>query len=175
MAHLWVTEAPEVWAVLPLDAEAFSLAQNPPRRVPVATAPAAGKVLVLCTQARETPSWILLADTEREVRVNGVPLQMGLRVLADRDEIRVRDVGTFFFSTECLARVESLPANKQDVFCPRCKQEIAAGTPAVKCPQCAVWHHQTEELPCWTYSATCALCPQPSGAETGFRWAPDGL
>ena len=49
-----------------------------------------------------------------------------------------------------------------------------AGTPAVQCPACGRWFHQSAELPCWTYSDHC-LCPQPTALDCGYQWTPHGL
>ena len=108
------------------------------------------------------------------VRVNGAPLDVGIRVLRDRDELRV-DGCRVYFSTESLAELVPFPGADRPVFCARCKLEISAGTPAVRCPACTVWHHQTDRLPCFTYRETCSTCPQPSALDAGYRWSPEEL
>jgi len=120
--------------------------------------------------------WFVLAPAEKTaILINGVPLVAGIRVLRDRDEIRLSGADRLFFSTECLASAEPFPGLGQAVFCPRCKQEIAPQSDAVKCPQCEAWHHQSAEFPCWTYSERCALCDQLSNLDAGYRWTPESL
>ena len=176
MAHLWVKNETEQWAVLPLEETAFALTGNPPH--PFGSLPgennAAANVVLLRTSGAES-IWVLIACSGTGVSVNGMPLATGIRVAADRDEIRVPGAGSFYFSTETLARVEGFPASEQALFCPRCKQEIENDARAVKCPGCGVWHHQTDELNCWTYSDVCALCAQPTDLTAGFQWTPEEL
>jgi len=45
----------------------------------------------------------------------------------------------------------------------------------VRCPQCGVWHHQSDELPCWVYSSSCSLCDHPTALDAGYRWIPGEL
>ena len=175
MAHLWVRDAGEQWAVLPLHADAFMLSANPPRPVSSAKDEVASRVMLLRNAQTGSPSWVLIAGTERTVRVNGVGLSLGMRVVADRDEIHVEGVGAYFFSTESLACIKAFPGAEQKIYCPRCRQEIEKESLAVQCPQCNVWHHQSEELPCWSYSELCALCPQRTDLDAGYRWTPEDL
>ena len=119
--------------------------------------------------------WLLLAERDANVWVNGLPVVTGLRALHDRDEARVGAATPLYFSTERLARPEPLPSTDRALACPRCKQEIKPASSAVCCPDCGVWHHESGELPCWTYDATCALCPQPTDTDAGFRWTPEEL
>lgn len=180
MAHLWVRDEAEQWAVMPLEQAAFTLTSCPPRPISGPSGGLSGgrglvaSVLLLRSGERDC-TWILIASVGAEVSVNGMPLAAGIRVLADRDEIRVPSAGSYYFSTESLARVEEFPASEQTLFCPRCKQEIDKGTAAVRCPGCGVWHHQTEELNCWTYSDVCALCAHATEMNGGFRWTPEEL
>lgn len=176
MAHLWVKNDSEEWAVLPLEADAFSLATIPPRVAAGATDGGGAAGVVLMRARREGEAfWVLLSADGRDVRVNGEALTLGVCAVADRDEINVCGVGTLYFSAESLARVEEFPGASQALYCPRCKLAVERETRAVKCPQCGVWYHQSEEFPCWAYAETCALCPQPTGLDTGFRWTPEGL
>jgi hypothetical protein len=175
MAHLWVRDEAERWAVLPLEREAFSLSSTPPR--PIARQLGEGDALcdalLIRADSPQADSWVLIASAGAGVSVNGVPLGAGIRVVSDRDQIRVGGEHEYYFSTETLARIEQFPGGEQPMYCPRCKQEIDAGASAVKCPACGVWHHQTDELNCWTYAQVCALCAQPTEMSTGFRWTPE--
>lgn len=177
MAHLWVTTDANQWAVLPLEDEAFTLSTSPPMPVrrPLDEGEVLSGVALVRTRGADAITWVLIAGTGSGVSVNGLPLATGIRVVSDRDEIRVPGVSNVYFSTESLARVEAFPGSDQTLFCPRCKQEIEQWAAAVKCPACGVWHHQTEELNCWTYSEVCALCAHATGLSAGFQWTPEGL
>lgn len=165
MAHLWTANDAGEWLPEPLDAEVVVL---PGEQV----APGDRAVVIVRAPGPRAESWVLMAQPGADVRINGDAAAEGLRVLADRDEIVVRG-RRCYFSTEQLARVVTCPARGTTLQCPRCRQAVEAGTEAVRCPQCGVWHHQSTALPCWTYADTCALCPQPTGLSTGYRWMPD--
>jgi Prokaryotic RING finger family 1 len=109
--------------------------------------------------------------------LNGLPLDAGIRVLADRDAIRLPGEGPRYFSTETLAKVETFPS-QAPVICARCKLPLAPGDDAVACPTCGTWHHSPIDggESCWTYAATCAaLCGQATSLEAGYRWTPAEL
>jgi hypothetical protein len=174
MAHMWFQDAAGAWAVVALDGEAFVLHAS--RVAPLAAdAAAAGAPILLHHDARddgaEREVWAVLGD----VLVNGVGAATRIQALRDRDELRLPGTRPAFFSTERLACVEPMPAAERPVACPRCTQAIAAGSPAVRCPACGVHYHQdpAARLPCWTYHATCALCPQPTALDGGYRWTPE--
>ena len=135
-----------------------------------------GAVLLLPSgRAGTSPRWTLLAGSATGVHINGVPLALGIRVLADKDEIRAAG-HRLFFSTEELARVVPFPGLAQPAFCPRCKQQIQPGDLAVCCPSCRAWSHQSEKFPCWTYDQSCALCQRQSTAlDAGFSFNPATL
>lgn len=166
MAHLWLRDAAGEWAVLPL-AGAVDLGHRPPRAE-------AGEAAVVLRPLAGGSGWALVARSGAgaRVRVNGEPLLGDLRVLADRDQLRLGDEA-LYFSTENPARVEPLAQAERPLACPRCRQTIAPATPAVRCPACGVWHHQSEELPCWTYAPTCALCPRSTDLQAGLQWSPE--
>ncbi len=170
MAHLWLKDEADGWAVFPLNGACFDVSGRLPRAA--GTEAGAGALLWSVTASGER-MWLLLAPRHSGVSVNGLPLAAGIRVLADRDEIRAGAAGLLFFSTEMLARMEAFPGAAQKMFCPRCRLELEKDAQAVQCPACGVWHHQTEELPCWTYAGACALCPQPTDLSVGFRWMPE--
>ena len=163
MAHLWIQQAAE-WFVIPIEEE-LRLAALPGSAVRGA--------MVRSTGSRQ--DWHLLADEASGVAVNGYGLSGGMRTLQDRDEIRVPGTGSLFFSTERLAAIESLPETARDVCCPRCRQTVSPGTPAVRCPGCGVWHHASTELACWTYAPGCAMCGQLTAMDAGYQWTPEAI
>ena len=119
--------------------------------------------------------WMVAAGVDAPLRVNGIPLGgVGIRVLSDRDEIAIPGVGSAYYSSEVLAEVVPFPASDRAVFCGRCRQAIAAGSPAVKCPGCGVWYDQSEELPCWRFSERCAYCTTSTALDAGLTWVPEG-
>ncbi len=158
MAHLWTLDSSNAWRASQLE-DRFDL-------------PDGASVLVL-TSADAQDAWTLLTAS-RDLRLNGAPVRAGIAVLEDRDEIRLPSLAAWF-STETPARVEPFPDSIARGVCPRCKQTIAAGSPAVRCPGCHLWHHQSEELPCWTYAPTCAGCAHETALDAGLRWSPEDL
>jgi len=179
MGHLWLRDSERGWAVLPLrggrlplDGDLRALA-GAGETAAFAAAPAS----LLC--AGGAGRWVLVTERGEEVRVNGLPVELGIRALRDRDAIRVRGLGTLFFTTEMPARVVSYPG-PGCVPCARCQTPIEEGDPAVACPDCGLWHHQGAdaggvERECWTYAETCAYGPHPTGLDGGFRWTPEDL
>jgi hypothetical protein len=170
MPHLFLQDEAREWLVLPLKDEGYSLAQSPP--VPLDGDPVGGAVLVRDGEA-PAERWLLMTGGERRIWVNGLPLALGMRVVRDRDRIRVEGAGTVFLSTEVLPRVETFPGADTAVLCPRCRTEVEAGTAAVRCPGCGVWYHESPSFPCFTFAATCAVCPQPTDMSAGYRWVPE--
>ena len=186
MAHLWFDDPDNQerrWSVLPLDAAAGFFEILPDGQVrPTADEGGGANSPSSCRLVHSRPlasdeEWVLMAREAHAVRVGGVPLLAGLRVLRDRDEIILEGGQRFFFSKECLARIESSPATGESLLCQRCRQPIAEGTDAVHCPQCGLWYHQSDTLPCWTYSPQCAVCGGATNLSTAqqFHWTPEGL
>ncbi len=140
-----------------------------------ATVTGARPTLVAFQGAAGQENWALLSSAGTEVRVNGASMCLGLHVLRDRDAIQVRDRRAMFYSTEQLAAVEPFPSTQEAVFCPRCKTAIEPETPGIRCPGCGTWHHQSEDLACWTYARRCALCDQQTDLDSGYRWTPEEL
>jgi len=187
MAQLWVMDpvaaADRPWAILALggDGHALRLDASPPV---LDSKRGAQPLLVRAAGADGGEAWAVLAGAPAAALVNGLPVSVGIRVVADRDEIRVPGVGRFFFSTERLAGPEPFPAGREPVFCPRCRKAIESGSLAIRCPRCGVWHHHAapggadsaaEAMSCWTYTETCAMCDQPTALDAGFQWTPEGL
>ena len=158
MSHLWISENDHSWQ---------------PLRLPVADGERQRIADVRIERTGEglAERWMLFA-APGAVRVNGLPVRLGLRVLADRDEI-VSGGRRLFFSTESLPVIEPF-AGAAAVVCPRCRQPVQPGAASIRCPKCGVVHHQTEDLPCFRYGETCAMCDQPSDSES-FQWSPENL
>ena len=177
MAHLWIRDD-HGWAILPLrGGEALDLTRLPPAGQPdlVGEAGEGGHPTVWSLDAGGGEAWALFATPAHHALVNGIPVEAGMRVLSDRDEIAVRDRAGLFFATERLAALGSLPAESRAVGCARCRQPIAPGSAAVCCPRCGLWHHETDSLPCWSHLPECGMCPQPTPLDGTYRWTPEEL
>lgn len=176
MAHLWISQEPEKWEILTLKTEAINMDPFPPQ--PLETSDEAvveASSAVLLRLGEGDGVWALIGSQGSDVRINGTGLATGIRILADRDEITIGKNPSMYYSTEKPATVEEFPGTGAAAFCPRCRQQIAAHHPAVKCPRCGVFYHQSKELPCWTYAEVCALCPQPTALDAGYQWTPEVL
>ena len=172
---MWVKDISDEWTVIQLDGDAYALSGGPLDPVHWRVRTDNGHAYIIRHKSSEKEVWLTLTTPrDRRLRINGMRPSLGIRVLRDRDEIRV-DGERLFFSSERLAAPEPFPGADQAIMCPRCKQEIIDNSTAIKCPQCGVWHHQSEEFPCWTYSERCALCDQSSSLDSGYRWTPEGL
>ena len=170
MAHLWLADGPQ-WSATPLEGDAFLLGTRGPEPL----AAGSGSPALLRSGAVGDDSWLVLT-ADIDLRVNGTPALLGISALSDRDEIRVPGRAPVFFSTERLACVVPYPGGDGLARCPRCKQPMEVGTPAVRCPAaaCRIYHHEdpAKGRPCWTYAPECALCPQPTALDAGYRWMP---
>ena len=168
MAHLWY-QSDCVWNVFALDETPVALTGEGPLSVSGVEEP---DQVEAALHKRSTGAWLLFAPAGEQARVNGLRFP-GIRLLRDRDEIRVCRQ-TFFFSTERLASIEAYTSPAK-AFCPRCRQEITNGTPAVQCPGCGVWHHENGDLSCWTYGGNCTLCPQKTPLIDSYQWTPEAM
>jgi hypothetical protein len=171
MAHLWFQDEAGHWTALPLGGDEVSLGGFPP--APVAAGAPLATHTVLPVAGGDGPAWALLVAPGGEVRVNGLPPVAGLRVLHDRDEISAAAPGAVFFSTETRPVVAGFPGKDHTVFCGRCRLPVETGQPAVACPQCGLWYHQSADSGCWTYGPHCAYCTQETALEAGFHWVPE--
>jgi hypothetical protein len=118
--------------------------------------------------------WVVTSPPGSAVRINGVPVGPGLRVLVHRDELRVgSDEPRRFFSDERLAQVRPFDG-PEGGHCPRCRLEVEPGDASVQCPRCDVVYHQSveRELPCWTYATTCSLCSTETALDGELAWVP---
>ena len=187
MALLWVRDAVG-WQAQELTGKRFDLAalfSLPVRGDVDATChdtcrehPAsAGPAWLVAAESGGPPLWALVASRKSNARVNGCPPVAGLRILSDRDEIRIGAASQMYFSTESPAAVVPFPAPERAdhiVRCGRCRLPINPGDPAVRCPRCALWFHQFGDSQCWTYNNECVgFCGQPTALDAGFSWAPE--
>ena len=182
MAHLWLHTTEQEWMVIPLAGEVWTLTgqhDQPGQLIQAgrATSDGHGSVLLKSSQGSgKDEIWVLLVPPMHGVCINGEKVVLGICTLSDKDETRVPGRASFFFSTEKLACVEPFPSGSgQRFFCPRCKQDIPPTSLAMRCPQCGVWHHQSDDLPCWSYGEHCTLCDQPSDLDADYRWTPEEL
>jgi hypothetical protein len=121
-------------------------------------------------------AWVLVCGPKRSTRLNGLLLHTGIRVLADRDEIKVDTDPPVFFSTEELARAETFAGGDREIKCPRCKKPVQDGAQVVRCPVCQLTYHHSEnkERDCWGYAAACA-CGHSTAMDAGYRWTPQDM
>lgn len=178
MPQLWINDSAGNWAMRSLTGEnclAVSFGEEVCFTPPV-NQPGLADIRLLTYVAAGAPrSWALLAGRDAPLWVNGQPLSLGFGVLRDRDEITVAG-RRCFFSTEELACVVGFPGLAQAASCPRCRQRLEPGQPAVACPRCHAWHHQSDQFPCWTYDVTCALCQiQSTAMDVGYSWTPEQI
>jgi hypothetical protein len=169
MAVLWMNNLKQ-WMPLPLNGQAMAFTADAVQQ----TVETPGDADAQIVPAMNSAQWALLARSGITASVNGEALYLGIRVLRDRDAIRIAAGNQIFFSTESLAQVVAFPENRP-IPCARCKTEIAPQSPAVKCPQCGAWHHQTDVFPCWTYAAHCAACERMTEMNDQYHWTPDGI
>lgn len=160
MAHLWRRNELGGWTPTPLVGDRLGLGSSSALRRLADVNGAA---------------WMLFVATAARVRVNGSTVAVGAVVVSDRDEIRLPSGTPLYFSTETLAVVAPFPESGPRGFCPRCKQPIEPGRPAVRCPGCGLYHHASDDLACWTYGPQCAGCPHVTALDAGYRWTPEDL
>lgn len=113
--------------------------------------------------------WILVGPPA--LRINGAALDLGICVLADRDEIRLGSQRCYFLAQRG-AVVEPAPVAEVELECPRCTESIESGTPSALCG-CGVRMHASEERPCLSIGA-CPRCEAPPDA-AGLRWSPEEI
>jgi hypothetical protein len=177
VAHIWLQNETREWTAHPLkDDECFleSILNETSGQAPASDG-AHPDVLILRTEIDSQENWAVVAGFESGIAINGIPLSLGIHVFRDRDEIRWSREGIGFFSSEEPASVLDFPERDRKVLCPRCKQEIVPETPAVRCPKCKIWYHQSEKFPCYTYAEYCATCPRPASLDGGYEWMPEEM
>lgn len=180
MAHLCLFTHCEdgAWNPVTLEGESFGLAPRPDTGLNVTAGAESGFPAYLLHISRPGADvWLLTAHDECAARVNGDPVPLGARVLEHRDEVSLAGSHScrFIVSTRRPAAVGAFPGADRPVSCPRCRQPIGEGDRAVRCPDRGAWHHQSDELPCWTYCEKCALCDSNTALDGELPWTPEGI
>jgi hypothetical protein len=106
-------------------------------------------------------------------RVNGRPVLGGLRVLEHKDEV-IHGRSRFFYSAESAPVLVAFrrAEGARSPTCPLCRGPVRDGDPAVQCPGCGRWFHQSAK-PCWTYAPTCRFCNHPTALDGAAGWRPE--
>jgi hypothetical protein len=169
--HVWMLNSSGAWGAHPLTAT-HDLELHADGNLACLTHSTAWQVRLLpCNDGSDSPAYVLLVKDGAPVRLNGQqPLSVSL--LQDRDEIMLGSVYAYY-TTEVLAEIVPFAGAHETIFCARCKSALAEEGPAVQCPACSLWYHETEAQPCWSYAQTC-VCSHPSTVET-FVWWPQPI
>jgi hypothetical protein len=175
MAHAWVLDRENRWNARRLDAASHDIRRLllPDAGDGSAAPHVDGAACLLSCGAGTERRWLVIAGPDADLRVNGIPLSVGVRALEHRDEISLAGVGSAFYSAEKLAAVVPFPGADHPVACGRCHQLIQPGSPVVQCPGCGVFYDQSQALPCFNYAEHCAYCSQPTALDGDFNWVPD--
>jgi hypothetical protein len=176
MSQLFVRDAEHGWSVRPLKAAGVELSGLLSSSASPHSGIIAGETRARMVGFRSGAQerWAVLVEASARLRVNGAPIgATGIRVLEHKDEISLQGLGCVFYSAEGLAEVVPFPEFERAVYCGRCRQALTPGNPAVQCPDCGVWHDQSEALGCWLYSASCACCPARTALDAGLVWTPE--
>jgi hypothetical protein len=104
----------------------------------------------------------------RSIEVNG-ETALPVRYLSHQDEINLGDE-VVHFSVESPIEVVSFAVQEKEIACGRCKGTLQQADPVVQCPQCEVWHHQSQALDCWEHDECCSSCKQTT---SGISWQPE--
>src|SRR5271165_7039098 len=177
MSHLWLRDAEKKRVAHSIRATSYDLRAL---LLPEGSGSSAGPLesglaaRMVCFRVGNAERWVVVAGLDSQTRVNGIPLSaIGVRVLADRDELSLAGVGSAFYSAEDLAEVVAFAGADRVILCGRCRQKIEPGSPAVKCPGCGTWYHEKPDLNCFSYGATCTFCPAATVLGAGFSWVPE--
>ena len=186
MAYLWIAHRGAVdnckWLPTFLDGPAYKI--YPDGTIlndvhnDIGSDRSAESVLLMCVHAGKG-QWIAIRKgAQARLSVNSMPVLNDIRLLNDRDMLQLSGGLCCFFSTERPAEVVPFPGLEGGkAYCARCRQPIEPGTQAVMCPnpECGVWHHETEGLPCWTHASHCSLCSQTTVMDGSLQWTPEEI
>ena len=196
MAHLWL-KGKRRWFAKPLRGRRVTLWRLPGY---IRTNPTLSwdrglmdRLALHFRRSLKTGAWSLMTLDTR-VLVSGA--QVSCCVLKDRDLIEAPDEGPvlcaeeaqpgvelrleiprsgiikILFAIESPPRIESFPGPGEPAICARCGSFIGQDDPAVECPRCDAWHHQSTEEPCWIACPTCTRCDQATELNVDYEWRP---
>jgi hypothetical protein len=172
MASLWYQTGSGEWIPWQLDSAAVALG---PRLLPIMESDGGPpSALLMRSRCGGLEQWLAMRIAARPLYVNGEPLRTGIRVINDRDEMRLGGRQRVFFSGERLPRVEPFAGGPREVLCPRCRRGIAAGKPIVRCGCGTAFHQDSDpEFQCFTYAPACPVCARPTELTDTYRWQPE--
>lgn len=170
MAAIW-THLPDEWGVMQLTEGHAVLRDDACAPVARADGNDGPNESALLVHRKNGNSPLLLCAADSNVLVNGSPT-FGIRILADRDEVRVGRQ-QFYFSAERVVRPEPF-AGPDGTRCARCGIAILKETLAAQCG-CGLWFHESQDSGCFLYADRCCGCESPTAIDAGFCWSPDGL
>jgi len=153
MAYVWF-EREDEWAAMRLSEMPVDVGGRVPRAVTPGHSsigtkqiPAQKATQIVQVGAGRRQASVLIWSPDKTVRVNGWTLTTGIRVLADRDEIRIGDRTPVFYSSESVARSRSSPEatarSSATLYAADRKRKAV-----VRCPDCGLMYHQDAELRC---------------------------
>jgi hypothetical protein len=178
MPFLWLRDHDSVWSALPLPGHPIEIGGHSPKKrsmEELVNTQIKGALLIPVGDDQPVKTWALLWGRDCNVRINGLQsFPVGIRMLADRDEIKVDRGEVVYFTTETLPVIETFEGSDHDIFCPRDKKKIEPGSLVVRCVECGlIYHYSTDKTRnCFEYSEMC-LCGHPTRLDAGFRWVPD--
>lgn len=168
MSAVWHENAPGVWTTRALPLGKLLVGED---------VGASGLGFLALPQGSERGA-LLFSCPSTWVRVNGLPVLGGLRLLEHRDEI-LTEGGRLYFSRESAPRVVAYQISEggRAAICPVCRGPLKEGAEAVQCPGCARWFHEGRAgggiaKPCWTYAPQCRFCGHPTPLDAGSAWHP---
>lgn len=172
MANLWYKAGSGKWTPWLLDGAAVALG---PRLLPImASNGCPPSALLMRSRSAGLEQWLAMRVAARPLFVNGESLRTGIRVINDRDEMRILGSDCVFFSTEHLPQIEPFAESSRPVLCIRCRRSIVAGAPTVRCGCGAVFHQDTAPaFQCYSYAPSCPLCARPTDLTKTYRWQPE--
>jgi len=123
MPYLWLRDDDRMWSALPLTNHPIDFSQSIPKEKPVerlVNAQVEQALLFPVGDDRPIKTWALLWGRDSDVRINGLrSFPAGIHVMGDRDEFKIDNGDTVYFTTETLPGVDTFEEADHDIFCPR--------------------------------------------------------
>jgi hypothetical protein len=122
------------------------------------------------TDTRNLTQAAFIASPDCPLAVNGLPA-LPIHILVHKDELSFAKDKIYLSLEKSIEVVDFFAGDDVAVVhCPRCK-DVMSGA-AVKCPECGLWYHQSEDHDrlCWSYDDKCLVCGHSTGS--GVSWCP---